>query len=61
MKSTKFNSLALMTNNISKTKDMMDKLLVIRVNYKKQLSIQKSLFVKYIVLTSSLFKTIQVY
>ena len=50
-----------MTNNISKTKDMMDKLLVIRVNYKKQLSIQKSLFVKYIVLTSSLFKTIQVY
>ena len=49
MKSKKFHCLALMTKYVSKTMDMIDYLLVIRVNYKKsvdEISVQKSLFVK---------------
>ena len=46
---TKFLCLALMTKLISKTIDMMDKLLVIRVDYQKAvilITIYKSFFVK---------------
>ena len=59
MKSTKFHCFVMMTKYIFKTMDMMDQLLDIRVNYKKNYvnSIQKSFFFKHVVLIFSLVRT----
>ena len=60
MKSTRFLYLALMIKHTSKTMDVLDQLLVIRVNYKKTvilITIRKSFFVKHIVLIFSLIST----
>ena len=59
MKSTRFLCLALMIKYTYKTMDAMDQLLVIKVNYKTVIliTIQKSIFVKQIVLIFSLTRT----
>ena len=60
MKSTRFLCLALMIQYTSKTMDVMDYFLVIRIYHKKTvivITIQKSFFVKQIVLIFSLIMT----